>query len=30
MIYDALIDDKDYAGFKSVTEDIELRKNIRR
>jgi len=25
-----VINDKDYVGFKSVTEDRELRKNIRR
>jgi len=30
MLYDEVIYDKDYAGFKSVTEDRELRKYIRR
>jgi len=30
MLYDDVINDKDYVGFKSVTEDWELRKYIRR
>jgi len=30
MLYDDAINDKDYIGFKSVTEDRELRKYIRR
>ena len=28
MLYDDVINDKDYVGFKSVTEDRELRKYI--
>jgi len=30
MLYDDVINDKDYVGFESVTEDRELRKYIRR
>jgi len=30
MLHDDVINDKDYVGFKSVTEDRELRKYIRR
>ena len=30
MLYDDVINDKDYVGFKSVTKDRELRKYIRR
>ena len=30
MLYDDVINDKGYVGFKSVTEDSELRKYIRR
>ena len=30
MLYDDVINDKDYVRFKSVTEDTELRKYIRR
>jgi len=30
MLYDEVINDKDYVGFESVTEDRELRKYIRR
>jgi len=30
MSYDDVIYDMDYVGFKSVTEDKELRKYIRR
>jgi len=30
VVYDDVINDKDYVGFKSVTEDRELRKYIRR
>jgi len=29
MPYDDVINDKDYVGFKSVTEDRQLRKYIR-
>ena len=30
MLYDDVINDKDYVGFKSVTDDRDLRKYIRR
>ena len=30
MLYDDVINDKDYLGLKSVTEDRELRKDNRR
>jgi len=30
MLYDDVIYDNDYVGFKNVTEDRELRKYIRR
>jgi len=30
MLYDDVINDKDYVGFKSATDDRELRKYIRR
>jgi len=30
MLYDDVINAKDYVGFRSVTEDRELRKYIRR
>jgi len=30
MLYDDVINDKDYLGLKSVTEDRELRKYNRR
>ena len=30
MLYDDVMNDKDYVGFKSVTEDSELRKYIGR
>jgi len=30
MVYDDVINGKDYVGFKSATEDRELRKYIRR
>jgi len=30
MLYDDVTNDKDYGGFKSITEDRELRKYNRR
>jgi len=30
MLFDNVINDRDYVGFKNVTEDGELRKYIRR